>query len=146
MLCEEYERRARPDLADCVKKGRKYQRLEYVVGNVILFHYAGSKGEPWLMGILNGMVDSFLGPKAGPLPEAAEEWVEWALARHSDVPGLPEVMELESKSKLFLSQLPVNTSKPKEKVKGDSSEEPAAYLPLAVKWMMEFEGFGNIDA
>jgi hypothetical protein len=74
MLCEAYEQRGRSDLADCVRNGRKYQRLEYVIGNVILFLYAGggSFGDATLLGMLNGLVDAFQGDKAGPLPETRE--------------------------------------------------------------------------
>lgn len=102
MLCEAYERRGRSDLADCVKSGRRYQRLEYVIGNITLFMYAGGKfGDPCLLGILNGLVDAFQGDKAGPLPSSREAWFQWALARYIDDPGLPDVMALEEISALY---------------------------------------------
>jgi hypothetical protein len=105
MLCEAYEQRGRSDLADCVRNGRKYQRLEYVIGNVILFMYAGSSfGDAVLLGMLNGLVEAFQGDKAWPLPNTREAWFEWALSRHSDDPGLPEIMVLEETSALYRSR------------------------------------------
>lgn len=66
-----------------------------------MFLYDGPNGSKWLLGWLNGMVDSFLGDQAAPLPTSREAWIEWALAQHSDDPGLPEIMELEGKSALY---------------------------------------------
>jgi len=104
MLCEAYERRGRADLAQCVKEGRKYQRLEYVLGNFTLFSFAGSSnGDAILLGMLNGLVDALQVAKAGPLPTTREAWFEWALSRHSDDPGLPEIMVLEETSALYRS-------------------------------------------
>ena len=101
MLCEAYKQRGRTDLADCVRNGRKFQRLEYVIGNVVLFMYQGTVCDPFLTGVLEGMVKAFLGDEAGTLPTSSEGWTEWALARHADDPGLGEIMELEGKSKLY---------------------------------------------
>jgi hypothetical protein len=104
MLCEAYDRRGRLDLSHCVRSGRKYQRLEYLLGSQGMFLYDGPTGLKWLLGWLNAMVDSFLGEKAGPLPTSREAWIEWALAQHSDNPGLPEIMELEGDSALYRPQ------------------------------------------
>jgi hypothetical protein len=125
MLCEAYEQRGRSDLADCVRNGRKYQRLEYVIGNVILFMYAGggSFGDATLLGMLNGLVDAFQGDKAGPLPETREAWFEWALSRHSDDPGLPEIMVLEETSALYRSKWSPDENSESDEDAADDVEE-----------------------
>lgn len=104
MLCEAYERRGRSDLAECVKTGRKYQRLEGVVSNLRLFlAYNGPNGDPLIIGMLNGLVDAFERPIADSLPKSRDEWIQWAYSRHSDDPGLPRIMELEKTSIIYRS-------------------------------------------
>jgi len=105
MLCEAYEQRGRTDLADCVRLGRKYQRLEYIVGNILLFMYDGPTGEPYLVGMLNGLVDAFRGSENGPLPRTKSEWIEWALEQHASDPGMSEIMASEETSALYRSKV-----------------------------------------
>ena len=102
MLCAAYERRGRSDLAQCVKTGRKYQRLEGVVGNLRLFSCCdGPTGDPWVLGMLNGLVDAFQGSNEDSLPKTRDAWIEWAYSRHSKDPGLPRIMELEKISVIY---------------------------------------------
>ena len=126
MLCEAYKQKGRTDLADCVRNGRKFQRLEYVIGNVVLFMYQGTVCGPFLLGVLNGMVKAFLGDEAGVSPTSSEGWTEWALARHADDPGLSDVMELEGRSKLYRPSLP---SHPHSESEADGVEVETA-VPL----------------
>jgi hypothetical protein len=136
MLCEAYEQRGRTDLADCVRGGRKYQRFDYVIGNVMLFMYEGTVCGQYLVGVLNVMVEAFLGDKAGVLPTSSEGWVEWALARHADDPGLGEIMELEGKSKLYRfvpSHLLTESEAEGVEVETAMTLVSASSTPLAVK-------------
>jgi hypothetical protein len=130
MLCEAYERRGRADLAQCVKEGRKYQRLEYVLGNITLFMFAGSSnGDATLLGMLNGLVDAFQGYKTGSLPETREAWFEWALSQHSDDPGLPEIMILEETSDLYRSKWSPDENSVSDEDAADDVEES---VPVAL--------------
>jgi len=134
MLCKAYEQRGRDDLADCVKNGRKFQRLEYVIGNVLLFMYRG-RTDPWLVGTLNGMVEAFLGEKAGPLPTSSEDWTEWALARHANDPGLGEIMKLEGEKELYTPEhlLPESEEAGGVDVETVMPPDSAGPAPLAVQ-------------
>lgn len=129
MLCEVYERRGRSDLADCVRSGRRYQRLEHLLGEPGFLDYDSPISTPWLLGALNGMVTAFLGDQAGPLPNTREDWIQWALARHSDDPGLPEVMELDTKEALSRPAPPV--SAPEVMEDGDETEAKTA-MPVSL--------------
>jgi hypothetical protein len=69
MLSEEYEKRQRPDLARCVRNGRKYHRLFEVLGH------------PMEITKINASTRAFLGEDFLPMPETLAQWKEWYRGR-----------------------------------------------------------------
>jgi hypothetical protein len=100
-LCEIYERRNRHDLAQCVKNGRLYQRLENFIGNENALASTAPIAAPYLIGFLNGMIKAFLGDNAADDFDTTSDWVSWAMERHRDDPFLPMVRKLEGKSDMY---------------------------------------------
>jgi len=82
LLIEAYDRLGRPDLAECVRRGRKYQRMNEVLG-----------GRPDLAQ-LNGLSEAFLGDKAGEPSKTLDAWKERAMERYGGDEGSKRVMRL----------------------------------------------------
>jgi hypothetical protein len=99
--------------------------------------YDGPIVGPYLIGILNGMVDAFLGDQSGSLPTTVHAWVEWALARYPGDPGLPEIMELEGKNELYrpnsLSPALSESNAEADQVEPEVSSELAVLALVAAK-------------
>lgn len=93
LLCKAYEARGRQDLSDCVKNGRVYQRLRYIL------HCSDfvSLPDSTVLGTLNGLA-SAIDPSIR-LPSSIVEWEEQAMKRHHSDPDLPEVTELDHRLK-----------------------------------------------
>jgi hypothetical protein len=81
LLIDEYEKRGRPDLADCIRSGRKYNRLNHVLGS------------EFVLVRVNAMTEAFLGEEAGILPQTDIAWREWALGKFEGQDKLIRVKE-----------------------------------------------------
>lgn len=83
-LMEAYRRMGRYDLAECVKQGKKFQRLR----SQILV-----KDTPDV-GILNATRSAFLGEEreVTDKPQSRQEWVKTALHRYKDDQGIAELL------------------------------------------------------
>lgn len=94
MLCEAYEQRGRNDLAECVRNGRVYQRLRYILhcGDFVTLPDSN------VLGGLNGLT-SAINPTAV-LPSSLTQWEEQAMKQHSANPDLTSVMELDARLKI----------------------------------------------
>lgn len=94
ILCGAYETRGRPDLAHCVKAGRRYQRLQQII------YYANLANSPeeTILGALNGLTDAMT---EGQEPRAISllVWQQRATVRHAADPYLAEVVALDASLK-----------------------------------------------
>lgn len=101
MLCEAYERRGRQDLSDCVKIGRAYHRLRYILHCGDFVNLPDSN----VLGGLNGLTSS-IDPTAV-LPVSLAQWEQEASERHLSNPDLTHVMALEARLKVTRKPAPV---------------------------------------
>ncbi|KAK8865629.1 hypothetical protein IAR55_000774 [Kwoniella newhampshirensis] len=83
LLIDIHEAKGRPDLADCVRNGRVYQRLLDNMRDDDLFG-------PDLHRI-NALRDAFLGDKAGKPFGTIEEWKEYNMSKYGDDPRIADI-------------------------------------------------------
>ncbi|WVQ78710.1 hypothetical protein IAT38_000797 [Cryptococcus sp. DSM 104549] len=81
LLMETYNRLGRPDIADCIPKGRIYQALHLQM-RYILWHHPG-------LGIINVLRWAFLGDKAE-MFTSVDEWEMMAFAKYRETPLVRE--------------------------------------------------------
>lgn len=91
LLCEAYDRLGRPDLAGCVRGGRRYQRLHN-----ILFHWNPYFGEDEAVGQLTGLTRAFEGEDIE-LPASSSDWIDWAKDMNKGNPDLEVIVDLDAK-------------------------------------------------
>lgn len=95
MLCGAYEKRGRPDLAECVRNGRVHQRIRDNITNSEITDL----DDPDTLDILNAITDACLGARAGTLPKTKDEWISLAMSRHAADPRLLDVVSLDAELK-----------------------------------------------
>lgn len=95
LLCAAYEKRGRTDLADCVRSGRKYHRLQQIIYDQRLFQFDDNER---ILGAFNGLTEAMTESRE-PVSSTLEEWQRSAMSRHRDDLHLAEVIELEAKLK-----------------------------------------------
>ena len=83
LLIETYGTLSRPDLADCVRGGRKYHRLKGVF-----------EGCELRVGELIRLRKAFLGEEAGSKAGTFEAWCKEAMERHRDSPEWANVQQI----------------------------------------------------
>jgi hypothetical protein len=104
LLCEAYVRLERPDLAECVRSGRRYQRL-----HDILFFWYPYFGEARTLGQLTGLTRAFEGEDKA-LPTTLLEWIEWAKEKHTGNPDLDFVVGLDEQFRRLRHRHPENVA------------------------------------
>jgi hypothetical protein len=102
LLSEAYERVGRPDLADCIRGGRRYHRLAD-----ILLHWDPCLGEKRALGQLTGLTRAFEGEDKD-LPTTLVGWVEWAKEMHVANPDLEFIMGLDEQFRKLRHRHPEN--------------------------------------
>lgn len=103
-LCEAYQNQGRPDLADCVRGGRRYQRLDH-----LLFNWVPYWGEKEAVGSLNALRKAFIDDDTH-LPKTLPEWVKWAKGMQEGDPELAAVVELDEKCRRLRHRRPENVA------------------------------------
>jgi hypothetical protein len=101
-LIEAYETQGRPDLAECVGGGRRYQRLDH-----LLFIWVPTYGEERALGQLTGMRRAFLGEEIT-VPTSLKDWIEWAKEVQKGDPELEAVIKLDESCRLLRDRRPEN--------------------------------------
>jgi hypothetical protein len=89
LLAETYEQLERPDLAECVRGGRRYHRLDSILTLLLPYH-----GEEMTLGHLTSLTRAFLGEET-PLPDKLDDWIVWAKGFHNGNPDLEAVSILD---------------------------------------------------
>jgi hypothetical protein len=89
LLCEAYERLGRADLAECVRNGRIFHRLDDITG-----YWDSTWGEECTLGRLNGLTRAFRGEDSQSLKTVAE-WIKWAAGKHSKAEGFDTIVAID---------------------------------------------------
>jgi hypothetical protein len=97
LLCEAYEALGRTDLADCVRGGRIFHRLEAITA----CWRPSVLGQPAVLDLLNSLTEAFLGSDCIPLPKTLDQWMTEALAAHANDPDFPLIMAMHEEAKLW---------------------------------------------
>ena len=104
LLCEAYEHLERPDLAECVRGGRRYQRL-----HDILFHWDPYYGEASALGQITGLTRAFEGEDKD-LPTTLGGWIEWAKEMYKGNPDLELIIDLDEQFRKLRHRHPENVA------------------------------------
>lgn len=86
-LIEAYESLGRPDLADCIRHGKKYQRLQ-----LLRFGHGGAS---WQQMVATRRAFLGLPDDAPGMPATEEEWRAMVIGKHPDDEDLHRLVEEE---------------------------------------------------
>jgi hypothetical protein len=104
LLSEAYEHLGRPDLAACIRGGRRYHRLAD-----ILFHWQPYYGEAQALGQLTGLTRAFEGGVQD-LPTTLGDWIEWAKDKNKGNPDLEVIVDLDTQFRKLRHRHPENVA------------------------------------
>ncbi|WVQ78364.1 hypothetical protein IAT38_000449 [Cryptococcus sp. DSM 104549] len=81
LLISAYERHGRPDLADCVRKGRLYQYINHTLGQFTSPH----------IGVINGLRKAILGEETKIQWDTEEDWEKDMAGKYKDDPRAVDI-------------------------------------------------------
>jgi len=104
LLCEAYIRLDRPDLAQCVRGGRRYQRLHNILSKWDPYY-----GEAEALGQLTSLTRAFEGEHSK-FPDTLPNWIQWAKEMNKGNPDLEIVIGLDYQFRKLRHRHPENVA------------------------------------